>query len=109
MKWFAHAISQISNSLDYFRVVFYVSICDDLIVVWEYSAWDMLLHGHTFVVAILISQCVTHVLPVHTIAQLLGFLFPCIYFLVKFHLLMAKVISVAINCNHHTDKDQVRT
>jgi hypothetical protein len=28
---------------------------------------------------------------------------------VKFHLLMAKVISVAINCNHHTDKDQVRT
>lgn len=41
---------------------------------------------------------------------LLGFYVfcPLIYFLVKFHLLVAKVITVAVKCNH-TDKEQVGT
>jgi len=76
------------------------------------SAWDMLLHGHTFVVPNcnpdqsvydLCATC-THYCPAFG-----GFFLPCIYFLLRLHLLMAKVISVAINCNQYTDKDQVRT
>ena len=76
------------------------------------SAWDMLLHGHTFVVPNcnpdqsvydLCATC-THYCPAFGV-----FFLPCIYFLLRLHLLMAKVISVAINCNQYTDKDQVRT
>ena len=67
------------------------------------SAWDMLLHGHTFVVPNcnpdqsvydLCATC-THYCPAFGV-----FFLPCIYFLLRLHLLMAKVISVAINCNH---------